>query len=265
MLHRTDRLNADVLAVQEVENIIALKEFNTMLDVPYQYVVLLEGNDRRFIDVGLLSRLPIKSAISNRWILDPVEPDRFLFSRDLLAVEILNEQRSNLLFTIWIAHLKSKFVDPRITDPAKREEQQNKNNDMRHRQATAMQHIIQEYHSTDEPYVVCGDFNDSPDSAPLIPLIDGNLILADVFNNEVEVDFERPENEGPRVGNIEDQPADENWTHRFQISKQPDHYERLDHLVSSPCLKAKQLSAKIQRRTHWSKNRASVLTMIQCM
>jgi hypothetical protein len=68
LLTRTDRLNADVLAVQEVENIAALREFNSLLDAPYQFVSLIEGNDPRFIDVGVLSRLPIGSAISHRWV-----------------------------------------------------------------------------------------------------------------------------------------------------------------------------------------------------
>ena len=66
LLSRTDHMNADVLAVQEVENLAALREFNSRLDAPYPHMALLEGNDPRFIDVAILSRLPLNRAISNR-------------------------------------------------------------------------------------------------------------------------------------------------------------------------------------------------------
>ena len=55
-----DVMDADVLAVQEVEHIGILKRFNRdYLDGLYPYAVLVEGNDQRLIDVGILSRLPI--------------------------------------------------------------------------------------------------------------------------------------------------------------------------------------------------------------
>lgn len=53
-------MDLDVLAVQEVENIEILKEFNKeQLGGLYPHKVLIEGNDNRFIDVGLLSKLPL--------------------------------------------------------------------------------------------------------------------------------------------------------------------------------------------------------------
>jgi endonuclease/exonuclease/phosphatase family metal-dependent hydrolase len=256
LLARTDRLNADVLAVQEVENIGALREFNSRLDAPYQFVVLIEGNDTRFIDVGVLSRLPIGKAMSHRWIPDPEHPARFLFSRDVLAVEILNHQRSATMFTLWVCHLKSKFVDPRITDPVEIAEANRRNDEKRTREAQAMHDIIELHHSADEPFVVCGDFNDHTSSAPLRPLIQGNLDVLDALHNGVQVDFERPEGGGPRISNPQDQPVDEDWTHRFSVSNGPDVYERLDQLLLSSSLQQVQLGARIQRRTHWGKNNA---------
>src|SRR5687768_13490303 len=55
------QLNADVLAVEEVENRDYLERFvNVFLaDMGYQHVVLMEGNDMRGIDVGLVSRIPV--------------------------------------------------------------------------------------------------------------------------------------------------------------------------------------------------------------
>ena len=256
LLSRTDRLDADVLAVQEVENIAALREFNSRLDAPYRFVVLIEGNDPRFIDVGVLSRLPIESAVSHRWVPDPEDPDRFLFSRDTIAVEILNHDRTDRMFTLWVAHLKSKFVDPEITDPAEIETENEKNDKRRKRQAEAMHEIIDKHHTANDPFMVCGDFNDHPNSDTLSPLIQGNLDLHDVLHGGVQVDFERPEGEGPRISNPQDQPADEDWTHRLSVSNGPDIYERFDQMLLSPSLQPKQTGARIQRRTHWGKNNA---------
>jgi predicted extracellular nuclease len=51
---RIDLLNLDVLAVQEVEDVDVLREFNrSHLQVPFENVILVEGNDPRLIDVGI--------------------------------------------------------------------------------------------------------------------------------------------------------------------------------------------------------------------
>lgn len=257
LLTRTDRLNADVLAVQEVENIAALREFNARLDAPYPLVALIEGNDPRFIDVGLLSRLPIRAALSHRWVPDPVSPNEFLFARDLMAVEITNHARDQLMFTIWVAHLKSKFIDPEISDPAEIQEAEESNNERRERQARATNDIIAFHQDiASDRFIVCGDLNDHPGSAPLDPLLNGDLGLHDVFEGGVNVNFERPENEGPRISNPEDQPQNENWTHRLSRSNAPDRFERLDHMLLSNTLNGALHDARIQRRTHWGKHRS---------
>ncbi|MFN7825149.1 MAG: endonuclease/exonuclease/phosphatase family protein [Pseudobdellovibrionaceae bacterium] len=51
----------DVLFLLEVENLSVLKTLNEkyLKDFNYQTVVLLEGDDRRGIDIGVLSRLPL--------------------------------------------------------------------------------------------------------------------------------------------------------------------------------------------------------------
>ena len=105
-------MNLDVLAVQEVENINILKEFNrTNLDGLYPYQVLIEGNDPRFIDVGLLSKLPIGAITSFQKAVHPQSPSKRVFSRDLLEVEILDSNRSRKLFTVFNIHLKSHYGD----------------------------------------------------------------------------------------------------------------------------------------------------------
>src|SRR4051812_25769094 len=60
LVERIKRIDVDVLAIQEAEDIDARREFvRDDLDGLYRYVVLVEGNDPRLIDVGLLSKLPL--------------------------------------------------------------------------------------------------------------------------------------------------------------------------------------------------------------
>ena len=90
MEEERDVMDVDVLTVQEVEHIGILKRFNRdHLEKLYPHVVLIEGNDQRFIDVGILSKLPIGAIVSYQTAARPDEPNRRVFSRDLLQVEIL--------------------------------------------------------------------------------------------------------------------------------------------------------------------------------
>ena len=102
------RINCDVLAVQEVENIEVLKSFNHLyLADMYPHLVLVEGNDKRGIDVAVLSKIPIVKVASYRDFIIPCSsldaPVRF--SRDLLAVSWYSPQGS--LWTLLVTHLKS--------------------------------------------------------------------------------------------------------------------------------------------------------------
>lgn len=58
-------MDLDVLAVQEVEDIDTLRQFGRDdLGGLYPHVVLIEGNDPRLIDIGLLSKLPVGGVTS---------------------------------------------------------------------------------------------------------------------------------------------------------------------------------------------------------
>lgn len=87
-------MDVDVLAVQEVEDIAVLKQFNNQyLDKLYRYIILIEGNDPRLIDVGVISKYPVGAITSFQTATHPSEPNKLVFGRDLLAVEILNQAR----------------------------------------------------------------------------------------------------------------------------------------------------------------------------
>lgn len=105
-------MNLDVLAVQEVEDIDTLRAFNSdQLGSLYSDDVLIEGNDKRLIDIGLLSKYPIGKVTSWQYAVHPSTPNEKVFSRDLLQVDIESKDRSERLFTLFVNHLKSQFIN----------------------------------------------------------------------------------------------------------------------------------------------------------
>jgi predicted extracellular nuclease len=135
---RIQTMDADVLAVQEVENIDILKAFNREhLTGIYKHQVLIEGNDPRLIDVGVLSKLPIGAVTSFQTAVHPDKPGNTVFGRDLLEVEILNPSRSRRLFTVYNNHLKSHFGDEDNGGQGKID-----NDTRRRRQAETIQRIV---------------------------------------------------------------------------------------------------------------------------
>jgi hypothetical protein len=89
---RIKAMDLDVLAVQEVEDIEALSDFNRFhLRRLYPHVTLIEGNDARFIDVGVLYKLPLGGVTSWQHQVHPADPGQRVFARDLQQVEVLNQ------------------------------------------------------------------------------------------------------------------------------------------------------------------------------
>ena len=79
-------VNADVVAVVEAEDRTTLRRFNDQMlprvgGTPYEHVMLIDGNDDRGIDVGLLTRaaFPIRSIVSHVYDTDA---GGVIFSRD---------------------------------------------------------------------------------------------------------------------------------------------------------------------------------------
>src|SRR5436190_5130681 len=98
---RITAMDLDVLAVQEVEDIDTLKTFNQeQLGGLYPEVGLVEGNDPRLIDVGVLSKFPLGGVTSWRHAVYLPDPTRLIFSRDMLQVEVMNEARTVRLLTL---------------------------------------------------------------------------------------------------------------------------------------------------------------------
>lgn len=160
----------DILCLQEVENIQAIRVFNDRyLGGAYPYSLLIDGYDERNIDVGLLSLFPIRGVRSH--IDDRDAQGQRVFSRDCLEAEI--ELRDGATLTLFINHLKSKLVrreaneseadyNPRVLrSHAKRRAQAQRVVDSVESRFAGQHHQAL--------YVVLGDFNDTPLSPWLAP------------------------------------------------------------------------------------------------
>ena len=154
-----DDVGADVIGVVEAESRPSLAAFNALLAAPYAQVMLIDGNDARGIDVALMSRAahPILNMRSHVDLQDAVGP---VFSRDCPAYQV---DAPGGPITVLVNHLKSKgFGRPADS------------NSKRQRQAEAIAGIYRDLIAAGQDrVVVLGDMNDTPDSAPLAPLLTG--------------------------------------------------------------------------------------------
>lgn len=162
---------ADVLAVVEAEDRPALQRFNEDVlpfgyaqGTPawrYRHVILIDGNDDRGIDVGLLTRdqFPITRMRSH---VDDLAPNgEGLFSRDCPEYELALPGGKSLL--VLVHHFKSKGHGTQAS-----------NNARRLAQATRVAEIYNSRRADGWKRVaVVGDLNDTRDSAPLDPLPNG--------------------------------------------------------------------------------------------
>jgi predicted extracellular nuclease len=157
-------LDADVLGVIEAENRIALKNFSSILlkkvgADPYAHVMVVDGNDDRGIDVGILTKgtweiVGIRSHVDD-------DPDGEIFSRDCPEYTLATKSGKRLV--VLVNHFKSKGYGKAKDSNAKRK-----------LQAERVARIVRRLRKQGEEHVVVlGDLNDTPDSAPLAPLFSG--------------------------------------------------------------------------------------------
>ncbi|MFI9253350.1 endonuclease/exonuclease/phosphatase family protein [Streptomyces sp. NPDC053069] len=162
-------VDADVLLVPEVEDRLTLERFNQHVlglgRQPYPFGLLIDGNDPRGIDIGILSRLPITSVRPHLFDPDPADPTKPLFSRDCPEYEIQLDGESLVILG---NHLKSKFND----DP-----------ELRLAQAERVAEIYRAALKRTPNVVVAGDLNDFPDSKPVEALLGADPPLRDVMSH----------------------------------------------------------------------------------
>lgn len=175
-------VKADVQCIVEVENRDTLAGFNRDMlgPVKFPYNIVIDGNDLRGIDVGLLSRYPVKSIRTH--IFDKEKPTSrsYIFSRDCLEVELdLGKNKAPLYLVC--NHFKSKGYSASQADADKR----------RKLQADTVKKILSDnYDLKKDLVVVLGDFNDTPDSNPLKDLL-ATTHLFDVLKLKFGTDIEK--------------------------------------------------------------------------
>lgn len=157
-------VNPDVLAVVEAEHRIALKQFSSFVlgqvdGVPFPYVMLIDGNDDRGIDVGLMTREGYEIKLMRSHIHDLNPDGKPIFSRDCPEYLINTPEGED----IWILpnHFKSKFGGNDAASRAKRKAQAK-------RTADIYNDLLANGHTK---VIVLGDLNDVPDSDELSPLL----------------------------------------------------------------------------------------------
>ena len=156
-------VNADVLLTVEIEDRLTLQRFSEQVlaaefSFVYPHNMLVDGNDERGIDLGLFSKFPIRDVRNHFDEPDPVNASEKLFSRDCPEFEI--ELPSGDLLILIGNHFKSK-----------RNGDDQHSKDRRQRQAAGAAQIYVEARKRSPYAVVAGDFNDTPDSVPLQPLL----------------------------------------------------------------------------------------------
>lgn len=202
----------DVLAVQEIENIYTLRNFNqSYLDKYFDRMICIDGNDPRGIDVGFLLRKGLKAEILNiRTHIDEpsekkkaIERKSFLgsgywvtgaiFSRDCLEVDL---GVGGKVLTFLVNHFKAQ-------DGTKESVTR------RSKQAQRVADIVAEAAGVGRIPIVIGDLNVAPKTDKSLESLLKNQFLKDPF------------------------PAD-TWTHYYVPQKK---ISRLDYILPHKSLK----------------------------
>ena len=168
-------LRADVLAVVEAESRPALAGFNedilgSLGGAPFAHVMLIDGNDSRGIDVGLMTAEAIPIGIMRSHVDDRHAGGQLVFSRDCPEYTLALPSGETLV--VMVNHLKSKGYGSQATSDAKRQAQAERVAALyAKRTAEGQKHIA-----------IVGDFNDTPDSPALAPLL-ARTDLRDAFTH----------------------------------------------------------------------------------
>ena len=159
-------VDADIVAVIEAEHRVALKQFSDFVLTkvggnPYSNVMLIDGNDDRGIDVGLMTKAGFNIGTMRSHIHDLGGNNKPIFSRDCPEFCVETPQGEEIY--ILPNHFKSKFGGNNAASQNKRKEQAR-------RTGVIYERLISEGHQN---VIILGDLNDTPDSNPLQPLLSG--------------------------------------------------------------------------------------------
>jgi endonuclease/exonuclease/phosphatase family metal-dependent hydrolase len=213
-------LGADVLGIVEADNRPVLAAFNSQIlpaigGTPFRHVMLIDGNDERGIDVGLVSRAGFPIGEMRSRVDDRGADGRAIFSRDCPQFEVMTPAGNRLM--VLVNHFKSKGYGGMAASNARRRAQ-----------AVRVAEIYAELTAAGEAHIaIMGDLNDTPDSAPLAPLL-VDTDLADIFTHPAFDD-------GGYPGTYDSSTA----------------AKKIDYLLLSPALFAKVTAGGVHRKGMW--------------
>jgi endonuclease/exonuclease/phosphatase family metal-dependent hydrolase len=209
-------IRPDVLAVQEIGDTAALRELQAALksagvDLPHlEHVAGFDTN----IFVGVLSRFPFAARRAHTNLNFLLNGRRFRASRGVAEVEL--NVAPGYRFTLFTTHLKSKRAST-AADEA----------EIRFEEARLLRELVDARLRANPKanLVVCGDFNDTKDSAPTRALL-GRGATALVDTRPVERNGDTLPSPNPRW-----EPRHVAWTHYYGLE---DTYSRIDYVLLSP-------------------------------
>ena len=197
-------VNADVIALQEIESLPVLDRFASeyLSDMKYAHRILVDSHDPRQIDVAVLSKHPIANVRTHRHERT-ADKKSWLFSRDCLEVEVAPFKANPV--TLYVNHFKSMLEkgakDGRNATKARRLHQCERVADVVDDRWQAGAY--------EGSFVVLGDFNDYVDPiTSLTPLVK-HKGLENVMTRR---------------------PAGDQWTHYYAAKKE---YHQLDYVLLS--------------------------------
>lgn len=213
-------VNADAVCTIEVEGMDALNMFNRQgLKNRYkQYVSIDSPNDPRHIDVGFLSKRPIRSIRTH--IFDMNTKGKSIFSRDCLRVEVEGPAEKPIHFLC--NHFKSQRSSSSSDAAASAAR--------RKAQAGRVSEILTGgYNLKKDLVVVLGDLNEDPESPhqSIKPLVDT-----------------------PDLISVTDlaAPRGERWTYHYGGAKKGERLSQLDYIFVSKALFARLKKVGYERR-----------------
>ncbi|MFY1670314.1 endonuclease/exonuclease/phosphatase family protein [Plantactinospora sp. WMMB334] len=226
-------VGADILGVVEAENRLALRRFAdsgpAVADrVRYPHVMVVDGNDERGINVGVMSTTEYP-LVAQRSHVDDADDTGRIFSRDCPEYHFRIPDGRRLV--VLVNHLKSKGYGGKAASDA-----------IRLRQAQRVAEIYRDLVADHTPLVaVLGDLNDTPESAPLAPLL-GGTDLRDIAAHPGFDDGGRP------------------GTYGYCAAR-----NKLDYVLLSPSLYASAVGGGILRKGVWGGRRGTLWPIYDTM
>ena len=226
-------VDADIVGVIEAESRLALKRFADagLADggrPRYPHVMVVDSNDERGINVGVLSAPGFPLATQHSHVDDADETGR-VFSRDCAEYHLVTPGGNRL--AVLVNHFKSKGYGGKVASDA-----------IRHRQAVRVAEIYRDLMAAGVANVaVMGDLNDTPESAPLAPLLTGT----DLRDTSEHPRFD----DGGRPG-----------TYGYCTAR-----NKLDYVLLSPALYARASGGGIHRRGVWGGRRGRLWPIYETM